>query len=242
MNPEIEIYKNLDELTQKFAHKFKSIVDKRNNKRKVANIIVSGNIIPKELYITIGKSFTHKIDWQMVHFFWGDEKCMDSDQINTNFGWVNEYFLKYISIPMHNIHPIVGDNHPFLEADRYSTVLHEHFNIIREIPVFDMVILGLEPDGHIASIYSDQINLFSSNRLYEVITHPVTGKCAITATGKILNHAKNIFITATGEDKAEILHTILSKKNNYKDFSAANIFPSNGKITWLIDKKAAKYL
>ncbi len=242
MNPEIKIYKNHQDIALHFSKKIKQIIDKKNSGRKNANILVSSDNIPSEMYEILANNYKHKIDWQMVHLFWTNETSHSTDNANSSYEFLNEHLLKQLNIPIHNIHPIIGHNHPFLEADRYSTVLHEHFNIYKEIPEFDIAILGLGKDGQIASIHSDQLGLFDSNRLYEVSYTPRDNAPCITATGKLLNNVANLLILAVGEEKAELIYSVLNGKENAQKYPVSQIKLIKGKMIWYLDKKSGKYL
>jgi len=103
-------------------------------------------------------------------------------------------------------------------------------------------LLGLGEDGHTASIFPNQINLFYSARLCEVAIHPQTKQKRITLTGKVINNAKHIMFFVTGKNKASILSKIINSNNNKNQFPASLVNPKSGKLTWFLDIEAAKML
>ena len=114
-----------------------------------------------------------------------------------------------------------------------------HFN---GIPQFDLIILGLGEDGHTASIFPENISLFYSDKLFETSQHPVTGQKRITATGKLINNAKEVCFLATGISKAEKVAQILEKSDDWDTLPASLVNPAQGKLVWLLDKAAGAEL
>lgn len=241
MNPKVNIYQTKDELVIDFAKKLSSLVDETFLKNNIFNLMLSGGRTPVLLYKFLGGEYNNKIQWNKIHFFWGDERCVPSDYPDSNFGEASKVFFKKTNIPLSNIHPIVGESHPYLEADRYSTLMHKHFDVINNIPTFDLVLLGLGKDGHVASLFPDQLDIFHSNRLFEVTSHPDTGQQRITATGKLINNSNLIFFIVTGKNKAEMVRKILNKDNS-ENLPASLIAPELGEVIWFLDKEAAELL
>ena len=242
MHPNINIFQDINKLSENFSVRLMEMVDEAFHSKKIFNLLLSGGKTPLIIYDYLSENFLKKMKWDVIHFFWGDERCVPSDYSESNFGQASKHLFKKIPISLANMHPIVGENHPYLEADRYSTLLHKHFNVINEIPEFDLIILGVGDDGHIASVFPSQLDIFNSNRLYEVTSHPQTGQQRITATGKLINNSSNIFFIATGEKKAEIVKQILNKENGYRNLPAALVLPSLGNIEWFLDNDAASLL
>jgi 6-phosphogluconolactonase len=99
--------------------------------------------------------------------------------------------------------------------------------------------LGMGADGHIASIFPENSELMSSDKICAVAVHPVSGQKRITITGKVINNAGNISLIVTGHSKARAVKQIFNENGN---FPASLIIPLHGRITWLVDEKAGKLL
>lgn len=242
MRPIVNIYKTKDELAEQLAKKLSKLVENAYQNEKKMNILLAGGRTPIFVYKYIAAFFNKNIKWDVVHFFWGDERCVPSNYPDSNFGEASKNLIKKINIPLSNIHPIVGENHPYLEADRYSTLIHKHFDVVNSIPSFDLVFLGLGEDGHVASLFPDQPEIFRSNRLFEVTTHPDSGQQRITATGKLINNASQVFFIVTGKNKAEVVKAVLDKDEKNEKLPASQISPELGNLVWFIDKEAAELL
>ncbi len=242
MSAKINIYKDKKELAKVFSKRLKQILDKKLKKGREVNLLLPGGFTPNLVYEYISANIAHKIDWGKLHLFWGDERCVPSDHPESNFGMANKYLISSLDIPLHNIHPIVGESHPFLEADRYTSVVNKHFNIVNEIPRFDIIILGMGDDGHTASMFPGQLELFHSNRLFEVCVHPETNQTRISATGKVLNHGEHVFFLVTGDKKAEMARTVLRGIEGSENLPAYLVKPESGNLEWYLDKAAARYI
>ncbi len=242
MQPKVNIYQTKEEFAAEFTRKFIKLIEDTIQEKGICNILLSGGRTPNFIYKHLVEKYNNSVKWSNVHFFWGDERCVPSDYPDSNFGEASKNFLNKISIPLTNVHPIVGESHPYLEADRYSTLIHKHFNVTNTIPIFDLIILGLGTDGHIASLFPDQLDIFNSNRLFEVTSHPDTGQQRITVTGKIINNATNIFFLVSGKDKAEIIKQILNRQEEASKLPVSLIEPELGHVQWFLDKEASELL
>jgi len=242
MQPKVNIYQNQEELAAEFTNNLVKLVETTLIDKDDFNIMLSGGRTPNFIYKYLVSNYEKSLNWESIHFFWGDERCVPSDYPDSNFGEASKNFLNKINIPLKNIHPIVGESHPYLEADRYSTLIHKHFNVHNSIPSFDLVILGLGTNGHIASLFPDQLDIFYSNRLFEVTSHPDTAQQRITVTGKIINNAANIFFLVAGKNKAQVVKKILNKETNADKLPASLVNTELGNIKWFIDKEAADLL
>jgi 6-phosphogluconolactonase len=122
----------------------------------------------------------------------------------------------------------------------YIRELEENVPFIDGLPQFDIMLLGMGDDGHTASIFPHQIDLWESEKLCELAQHPESGQFRVTLTGKVINHSKQIFYLVTGDSKSEKVDAIIHQKGDYKQYPAALVDMS--KTTWLLDKEAAKEL
>ena len=151
----------------------------------------------------------------------------------------NDYLLSKISIPKENIHRIRGEENPEKEANRYADEINGQLNHRGENPVFDLLILGIGDDGHTASIFPDEIELFENSKTCAVTQHPVTGQNRITITGRVLNNATRIFFLVTGENKSTRISEIMNDSEAAKLLPAYYISPKNGELIWFLDEAAA---
>lgn len=203
------------------------------------DIALSGGNTPKELFSILGNDYCDIIPWARIHFWWGDERCVPPTSENSNFKAVNDLLFSKILVHENNIHRIKGEFEPNKEVVRYSKEIKENVICRGDSPVFDLLILGLGEDGHTASIFPDQIELFEEERICVVTRHPLTGQKRITLTGRALNNAKRIFFLVTGSNKAMRISEIMNDDEAAKLLPAYYISPKNGSLIWFLDEKAA---
>ncbi|HKI87441.1 MAG TPA: 6-phosphogluconolactonase [Draconibacterium sp.] len=203
------------------------------------NIALPGGNTPKKLFCILGEKYKDEIPWQRIHFWWGDERCVSPDDSNSNFKLAKDYLFSHIDVPEENVHRMKGENIPEEEVIRYTNEIEKNLNYRGENPVFDLVILGLGEDGHTASIFPDQIELFEEKHICAISQHPITGQFRITLTGKVLNNSSRIFFVVIGKNKAQRISEIMNDDEAAKLLPAYYISPKNGELIWFLDDAAA---
>lgn len=147
-----------------------------------------------------------------------------------------------IDIPIVNIHRIRGENDPRDEAIRYQEEIVKFVQKRNGLPAFDLVILGLGEDGHVASIFPGNIELFYSEKICDVTHHPITNQKRVTITGTVINNATSVVFLVTGKNKATIVAEVLGKKADYTRFPVSLVKTANGNTEWFLDYDAASLL
>ncbi len=209
---------------------------------RIISIALSGGKTPLPFFSVLGDHFSSSVDWKNIHFFWSDERCVLSDSAESNFGMAEASFIGRLNIPPANIHRIIGENDPELEAVRYSKEIESIVPETDGMPSFDLTILGLGEDGHIASVFPGNESLFFSDTLTDVTVHPLSGQKRITMTGKLINNSQDIFFIVTGISKASIIKEILLDNVPEKKYPASLVSAANGNTYWYLDKDAASLL
>ncbi|QLG43924.1 6-phosphogluconolactonase [Costertonia aggregata] len=232
----IKVYKDKEQVADEFS---KYLFDYASE-RDITHIALSGGSTPKIVFDKLASDYADKMDWQKIHFYWGDERCVPPTDNDSNYKMTAEHLLSKIDIPSENIHRIKGEKVPVYEADRYSAVLKENLPEINAIPQFDLVILGMGDDGHTASIFPHEIHLWDSQRLCEVATHPDSGQNRVSITGKLINNAKSVVFLVTGASKASKITEIIGRQKDFEKYPATLVRPTSGRLLWFLDDSAAK--
>ena len=178
--------------------------------------------------------------WIKFKVFWVDERCVPPDDPESNYGMAHHHLFRHVDIPKNQIYRIKGEYDPRSEQERYESILRENIPLKNGLPKFDLIILGMGSDGHTASIFPDQMELFNSENLCEVSEHPEKGQKRITLTGKVINNAHNVVFLVTGDQKAPVLSQIIN--DNKQNLPASLVYPAHGLLEWYLDASAAKYL
>ncbi len=236
---QIQIHKSLNDLSQAFTDLLQNLMLKQG----YITIALSGGSTPKSLFNYWSSLPEGEIDWTKIKFFWGDERCVEPTDSESNYKMTKEFLFDHISLPEENIFRIKGENNPKEESDRYGDILSRELDHNKGIPSFDLILLGMGDDGHTASIFPHQMNLWHSPLNCVEATHPDSGQKRVSITGKIINSAKNVAFLVTGENKADKVKEIIEQPElAEKKYPAALVQPESEKLIWFLDDKAAEKL
>jgi 6-phosphogluconolactonase len=154
-----------------------------------------------------------------------------------------ETLISRVPIPAPNVYRIPAEKAPAQAAEAYEQTLRETFVLTGDaLPGFDLVFLGLGPDGHTASLFPGTLGLREAKRL--VMAHYVEklGAWRLTLTPPVLNHAAHVVFLVCGADKAETLRQVLEGSYEPERLPAQLIQPTHGTLLWLVDQAAASLL
>lgn len=242
MNRSVKIFRTPYELAEKFAEELTSSIIESGKKKKYFSIALSGGSTPELLYSVLGDHFSQSAPWEYVHFFWGDERCVSPDNMESNYGMAWRTLLRKIDIPASNIHRIRGEEDPEKEVSRYSNEISDFTDKRDGLPLFDIIILGLGEDGHTASIFPGNMEYIYSDKICVVTIHPLTLQKRITITGRIINNADSVNFLVTGKKKADTVKKILKKSASSHNFPSSFIVPVYGRLNWFMDGEASGLL
>lgn len=235
----LNIFKTSQDLNHSFTEWLKDIISTKES----VTIALSGGSTPKSLFSFWSELPEHEIDWTKIKFFWGDERCVPPSDNESNFKMTKEHLFDNITVPLKNIFRISGENNPADEAIAYGNILNDEVKVVNGIPAFDIIILGMGDDGHTASIFPHEIELWNSSSNCVVATHPTTGQKRVSITGSVINAAQNVAFLVTGENKADKIREIIEQPvESEKKYPAALVQPKSGNLLWFLDEKAAKQL
>lgn len=235
----LRIFQTTEDLNRFFTEWLKEMVTK---KEKVT-IALSGGSTPKSLFDYWATLPAQEIDWTKIKFFWGDERCVPPTHAESNYKMTKEHLFDFVQVPPGNIYRIFGENDPASEAKRYGETLKHELATVNGIPSFDIMMLGMGDDGHTASIFPNQIDLWHSGDLCVTATHPVSGQIRVSVSGKVINAARNVVFLVTGENKADKVEEIINHPEQAaKKYPAALVQPDSGNLLWLLDEQAGQRL
>ena len=205
-------------------------------------VALSGGSTPKALYSLLATNYADFV-WNRVFLFFGDERHVPPTDPESNYRMVNESLLTKISIPAENVFRVRAENPDAAAAAAdYEAQLRRFFELKPdEFPRFDLILLGLGPDGHTASLFPDSPALDESSRLVVANWVAKFNTHRITFTFPVLNRAAEVLFLASGADKAEMLHQVLEGKSD-PPLPSQRVQPSDGKLLWMLDEAAAAKL
>lgn len=235
---DLKIYKDKQTVAEQFSTYFVQKVEVGDT----FHVALSGGSTPKIVFDVLAENFSDKVDWSNVHFYWGDERCVPPTDDESNYKMTVEHLFSKIDVPQENIHRILGEKDPETEAMRYANLLEINLDRVEEIPQFDLVILGMGDDGHTASIFPHQIELWEAEDHCVVATHPESGQKRVSINGKVINAAKEVTFLVTGASKAEKVKAVTEKTKGSEAYPASLVDPKSGNLVWFLDEDAAAEL
>jgi len=211
---------------------------------KPFTVAISGGSLPKLLAAGVvgaaKDSAVAGIKWDNWHVFFADERVVALDNDDSNYKSCQEKLFGPVGIPAANVHTI-GDPSQSAEAvaQAYEKDLASVFG--EGVPAFDLVLLGMGPDGHTASLFPGHPLLDVTDKFVAHIEDsPKLPPKRITLTYPVLNAAKTTFFVCTGGGKAPNLAKILATGDDLTDaLPAARIRPASRDLVWFVDDDAS---
>jgi 6-phosphogluconolactonase len=211
-----------------------------------ARIAISGGSTPKaafELLADPSQPWRWRMPWENLELYWVDERGVGPDDAESNYRMTCEAMLDQAPLRPEQIHRMEGELNPEEAAMRYESDLRSSFHLEGdERPQFDLVALGMGPDGHTASLFPHTAALHERSRLVVANHVPQKDTWRITLTWPVINHASSVFFLIAGADKAEILKEVLTGPRDPESLPSQLIWPSSGILTLILDKAAAALL
>jgi 6-phosphogluconolactonase len=240
---QIAIYADINTLSQQAAQYIVRLASEAMVTRGRFTIALSGGSTPKILYSLLGtEPYRSQINWASVEIFWSDERCVPPDSADSNYALAQEVLLSKIPIPANQIHRMPADQ-PDLEAAsrEYTSEMQRTFGT-NGIPSFDLLQLGMGPEGHTASLFPHQESLHEQQRLVMPVTVPKPPPTRLTFTPPLLNAARHVLFLVTGSEKAEAIQAVLEGPYQPEEYPAQIVRPPNGEVVWMLDTGAAAKL
>ena len=243
MAPETRIVDNAEDLAREAASEFVRLANDSVRESGRFAVVLSGGSTPKALYSLLAgdASFRSEMPWDRTHFFWGDERHVPPDHPDSNYRMAKEAMLAKVPVPVTNVHRIkseLADAHQ--AASEYEQTLREFFGLAPgQFPRFDLVLLGMGPDGHTASLFPGTDALRDETHLVVANWVPKFGSFRITLTLPVLNNAARVLFLVSGAEKAPVLRAVLGNESGPEKYPAQLVRPTNGRLIWLVTKDAA---
>jgi 6-phosphogluconolactonase len=202
-------------------------------------VALSGGSTPKTLYALLASGAVPSIPWDKICIFFGDERHVPPDHPESNFRMANEAMLSKVPLRPENVFRIRGEEKDAaVAAKAYEQSLVTFFRLKPgEFPRFDLVFLGMGPDGHTVSLFPGSLALEEKNRLVVANWVEKFKTDRITVTFPVINHAACVMFLVSGADKAQPLREVLESEAS--DLPSKRVQPGDGKLLWLVDRAAA---
>jgi 6-phosphogluconolactonase len=248
--PNIQILTDAETIARRCLELFVASVEQTVKEKDVFHLAISGGRSPQRFFELIGlEQKAVSLPWGKIHLFWVDERYVPHDSPYSNYKLAADTFLTRVPIPKENIHPIPTEFEDFDSAARqYEKTIRSVFNIKSgHIPKFDLIILGMGPDGHTGSLFPNTNVCFDTKDLACVVylldqKLPDEMLNRITLTHPVICAASQIVVIVSGLEKAKTLKEVLTSPPDEIRYPIHILWPVLDKVLWLIDSPAASLI
>jgi 6-phosphogluconolactonase len=245
--PEIVILPGPVDLAEEAARRFVALAREAIADHGRFTVALAGGATPAALYRRLAEApVRQQVDWAAVRVYFGDERCVPPDHLDSNYRMARETLLDAVQIPAANVQRIPGELSPRAAARQYRLALRHDFALRGHgRPRFDLILLGLGADGHTASLFPGSPALGEQFRAAVAAPTPTTAQPAVprvTLALPVLNAAAAVWFLVTGENKAAAVQEALGQRVGSEPSPARRVQPAAGRLLWLLDRGAARNL
>jgi 6-phosphogluconolactonase len=255
MADQLNILDTPEALAERVAVDFAALVTETLASQEKFSVALAGGQTPKQFYARLAKEpYKSSIPWSRLWFFWGDERCVPKEHIDSNFRMAAEALLQFVPVPSSHVMRMRGEDPPPQAAQDYEKALRSFFRDAGLWPRFDLILLGLGPDGHTASLIpgSPAVSNHVTEQIEERriqdtssgmpqprwVVHNVVRALQtvrLTFTYPVINQASHIWFLVTGAKKADVFAQV--QKGPNPDYPASLVQPVSGNLRWYVDKE-----
>jgi 6-phosphogluconolactonase len=231
------VYNDAEDLAGAAAHHIATVLNDAVRDRATASLCLAGGTTPRAAYETLAAQHRGDVDWPNVHVWFGDERCVSPEDEQSNFRVAELALLSQVPIPLSNVHRVLGELKPAAAARTYDTELHSAFPDVMTEPSFDLLLLGMGTDGHVASLFPDSAALREESQWAVAEFAPQTEPRVprVTLTPPILRRARKVLFLVAGAAKRDATRRVLLEG---EELPAAMIH-GREQTLWLMDVAAS---
>uniref|UniRef100_A0A1D1ZGB8 Probable 6-phosphogluconolactonase n=1 Tax=Anthurium amnicola TaxID=1678845 RepID=A0A1D1ZGB8_9ARAE len=250
---ELKMYESLNDLTTDFADYIALLSELSVKERGFFAIALSGGSLISLMGKLCETPYNKTVDWTKWHVFWADERVVAKNHEDSNYKLAKDGILSKVPILSIHVHSINDHLSAEEAAAEYEFVLRQlvkarmvDVSESTDCPKFDLILLGMGPDGHVASLFPGHPAIEQKGDWVTYLTDsPKPPPERITFTLPVINSASNVAIVVTGEAKAMAVHHAIDDVTEGCDTSrmpARMVQPTDGKLVWFLDRSAASKL
>lgn len=200
-------------------------------------LALAGGSTPRAAYARLARA---PADWNRWQVFFGDERVVPVGHADSNERMARETWLAHVPIPAANVHRVRTELGAAAAAAEYEAEVRRTLGAgAGEVPVLDLVLLGLGPDGHTASLFPGSPAARERQRLVApVLDAPKPPPERVTLTFPVFEAARAVLVLVAGADKAAALAGVLAEREPERELVARRLRHARGALVWLADRAA----
>ncbi|OAY59361.1 probable 6-phosphogluconolactonase 1 [Manihot esculenta] len=248
---ELRIHECLEELGTDLADYIAELSEASVKERGAFAVALSGGSLIGLMGKLCEAPYNKTVDWAKWHIFWADERGVAKNHADSNYKLVKDGLLSKVPLVPSHVHSINDSLSAEEAANDYEFVIRQLVRTrtigvsdVSDCPKFDLILLCMGPDGHVASLFPNHPVLDAKDEWVTFITDsPKPPPERITFTLPVINSASNVAVVVAGEDKAEAVHLAIDDVGpDSAPLPARMVQPTKGKLVWFLDKLAASKL
>jgi|SRR6185437_3210794 len=242
MNKQVRVFDDLKHVAEAAADEFTARAQQAIARNGRFTVALAGGSTPKTMYSILARRSakkTDELDWTRIQVFFGDERHVPPTDPASNFHMANETLLSKVPLPAANVHRIhCEEPDANVAAAQYDRELVSSFALAGdEMPRFGLILLGMGPDGHTASLFPGTAAVQELSRRVVANWVPKLNTWRVTLTRPVLNQAECVLLMVCGAEKAPAMQQVMGD-GSPEQFPVKYVAPSNGEVIWMVDREA----
>ncbi|XP_010527978.1 PREDICTED: probable 6-phosphogluconolactonase 1 isoform X2 [Tarenaya hassleriana] len=250
---EVRVHENSDELSTDLVDYIAELSEASVKEHGVFSIALSGGSLISLMGKLCEPPYNKTVDWAKWYIFWADERVVAKNHVDSNYKLAKDELLSKVPVVPSHIYSMNDTVSAEEAAVEYEFAIRQLVRTrtvgvseISDCPRFDLILLGMGPDGHIASLFPSHPALGLKNEWVTFLTDsPKPPPERITFTLPVINSASNVAVVVTGEAKAEAVHLAIDdwqSPGSPLSLPARLVQPTAGKLVWFMDIPAGSKL
>jgi 6-phosphogluconolactonase len=242
---DVRVYANLSSASSALAHHLARRAREAVQTRGVFSWVIAGGQTPQTLYRLLARSYQRRFPWGSSEVFFGDERCVGIQNPNSNYRAARESLLSHVPVPRQRVHRMRGElRPPSVAAGLYARSLDPFPRIDSDSARFDVVLLGVGPDGHTASLFPNASALRERRRRVVSLRHPGQPPFVprLTLTLPALASSREVCFLVSGSEKAKAVSNVFASFPDGTSEFPASLVRSRGPMLWFLDRTSAANL
>lgn len=243
-NRDVVVFPDLDAVSEEAARRFVAIANDAVAQANRCTVALAGGSTPERLYrLLASERYRDAVPWASLYIFFGDERCVPPDDRESNYRMAREAMLNHVPVLPEQIFRMEGERDPQSAAMTYDATLGDAFALTPgRIPHFDLILLGMGPDGHTASLFPHTDGLQVVERLATANYVPKFDSWRLTLTYPVLDAARHVLFLVGGAEKADAVQRVIEGPFDPSEYPAQGVRTPDGTVTFLLDAAAAQKL
>lgn len=240
-NRDVVVFPDLDAVSEDAARRFVAIANDAVAQTNRCTVALAGGSTPERLYrLLASERYRDAVPWASLYVFFGDERCVPPDDRESNYRMAREAMLDHVPVLPEQVFRMEGERDPQSAAMTYDATLGDAFGLTPgRVPHFDLILLGMGPDGHTASLFPQTDGLQVTERLATANYVPKFDSWRLTLTYPVLDAAMHVLFLVGGAEKADAVQHVIEGPFDPAEYPAQGVRTPEGTVTFLLDAAAA---